>query len=539
MQNTNSANFVHHTACTDCGSSDALGVYDDGSTWCFSCGTYSKSRGDNVTELRPSQNTGLIPTGEAKALSKRKLTEETCRKFGYTVSQYNGELVQVANYRNNEGKIVAQKIRFADKSFKFLGSPKEAGLYGQHLWREGGKMLVITEGELDCLSMSQCQQNRFPVCSLPNGAQAAKKAVQNSLDFVESFDKVVLMFDMDDAGGAAAVEVASLRTPSKAHIASLPLKDASDMLVAGKQAELVSAMWDAKVYRPDGIIDGRDLLDLVLNQDEVPSIPYPFEALNNKTRGMRRGELVTFTAGSGVGKSQVCREIAYHLIKQGESIGYIALEENVKRTALGLMGLAIDKPLHLSREGVDDDVIQSAFSDTVGNGRVFLYDHFGSLATENLLNRVRYLAKSCGVGWVVLDHLSIVVSGVDDGDERKAIDVVMTKLRSLVEETGIGLILVSHLRRPSGDKGWEEGLQTSLNAIRGSAGIAQLSDMCIGVERNQQGDNPNVSTLRILKNRFTGETGVGAYIYYNKDTGRMIETDDPNTAFGDDIDEDF
>ena len=150
MQNTNSANFVQHTSCEDCGSSDALGVYDDGSTWCFSCGTYSKSRGDNVTELRPSQNTGLIPTGEAKALSKRKLTEETCRKFGYTVSQYNGELVQVANYRNNEGKIVAQKIRFADKSFKFLGSPKEAGLYGQHLWREGGKMLVLTEGEL-CL----------------------------------------------------------------------------------------------------------------------------------------------------------------------------------------------------------------------------------------------------------------------------------------------------------------------------------------------------------------------------------------------------
>lgn len=203
------------------------------------------------------------------------------------------------------------------------------------------------------------------------------------------------------------------------------------------------------------------------------------------------------------------------------------------------MGLAIDKPLHLNREGVDDDLIKSAFDDTVGSGRVYLYDHFGSMATDNLLNRVRYLAKSCGVGWVVLDHLSIVVSGVDDGDERKAIDVIMTKLRSLVEETGIGLILVSHLRRPSGDKGWEEGLQTSLNSLRGSAAIAQLSDMCIGVERNQQGENPNVSTLRVLKNRFSGETGVGAYLYYNQDTGRMIETDDPNTAFGDGMDEDF
>lgn len=538
MQNTASANFLHHAPCEDCGSSDALGVYDDGSTWCFSCGQFKRG---NVVELAPKSpsNTGLIPAGEARSLPKRKLTEETCRKFGYTISEYQGKPVHVANYRNQEGKVVAQKIRFADKTFKFLGDAKQAGLYGEHLWREGGKMLVITEGELDALSMSQAQQNRFPVVSLPNGGQAAKKAVQRSLDFVESFDKVVLMFDMDDVGRAAAVEVAQLLTPSKAYIATLPLKDASDMLVANRQSELIAAMWDAKVYRPDGIIDGRDLLDQVLAVDDTPSIPYPFDALNIKTHGMRRGELVTITAGSGVGKSQVCREIAYHLIKQGESLGYIALEENVKRTALGLMGLAIDKPLHLSREGIDDDTIKSAFDRTVGNGRVYLYDHFGSMATENLLNRVRYLAKSCGVGWVILDHLSIVVSGVDDGDERKAIDVIMTKLRSLVEETGIGLILVSHLRRPSGDKGWEEGLQTSLNSLRGSAAIAQLSDMCIGVERNQQGDNPNVSTLRVLKNRFSGETGVGAYLYYNKDTGRMIETDDPNTAFGDDVDEDF
>lgn len=483
-------------------------------------------------QYKPKVSIGLIPTGEVRALAKRRLTEETCKKFGYTVGEYNGQSVQIANYRNDEGSLVAQKLRFADKSFKFIGSPKDAGLYGEHLWRQGGKMLVITEGECDALSMSQAQGNKFPVCSLPNGAQAAKKAVMKSLEFVESFERVILMFDNDDAGRAAAVEVAQLLSPAKAHIAKLPLKDASDMLVAGKTAELISAMWDAKVFRPDGIIDGRDLLEEVLKEDNTTSIPYPFQSLNEKTHGMRRGELVTITAGSGVGKSQICREIAYHLIKEGESIGYIALEESVKKTALGLMGLAIDKPLHLTREGIQDADLRSAFDATVGSNRVWLYDHFGSMSATNLLTKIRYLAKSCGVGWVVLDHLSIVVSGVDDGDERKAIDVIMTKLRSLVEETGIGLILVSHLRRPAGDKGWEEGLQTSLNSLRGSASIAQLSDMCIGIERNQQGDNPNVSTLRIIKNRHSGETGVGGYLYYNKDTGRMIETTDPESDGG-------
>ena len=482
---------------------------------------------------------GLLPYGEAQSLPKRKLTEDTCKKFGYTIGNYQGQPVQIANYRNAEGTVVAQKVRFADKTFKFLGDAKAASLYGQHLWKEGGRMLVLTEGEVDCLSMSQAQGNKFATCSVKSGAQSAKRCVQEQLEFVESFERVVIMFDNDKAGDAAALEVAQLLTPGKAHIARLPEKDPNDMLVKGKNKELIDAMWSAKVYRPDGIINGTDLWESIAHDEEVPSIPYPFAGLNEKTRGMRRGELVTITAGSGVGKSQVCREIAYHLIKQGETIGYIALEENVKRTALGLMGLAIDKPLHLSKEGVSHDTLKSAYDDTVGSDRVYLYDHFGSLATDSLLSKIRYLAKSCGTGWIILDHLSIVVSGVDDGDERKAIDVIMTKLRSLVEETGIGMILVSHLRRPSGDKGWEEGLQTSLNSLRGSASIAQLSDICLGVERNQQGDNPNIATVRCLKNRFSGETGVGCYLHYNKDTGRMLEVQDPEVFADDDGASDF
>ena len=193
--------------------------------------------------------------------------------------------------------------------------------------------------------MSQVQGNRFPVCSVGTGAAGAKKAVANSLEFVESFDRVVIMFDNDEAGRMASQEVAAMLSVGKAAIATLPLKDANEMLIAGKGAELISAMWDAKIYRPDGIIDGQNMWETIMADDESESIDYPFDGLNQKTLGMRRGELVTITAGSGVGKSQVCREIAYELLNRGESIGYIALEENTKRTALGLMGLSLEKPL--------------------------------------------------------------------------------------------------------------------------------------------------------------------------------------------------
>lgn len=522
------SSFVQHEPCPKCGSRDGLARYSDNHAFCFSqgCGHYEKGDGTSVASdpQRKRMAAGLIDLGVPQALPKRALTEETCAQFRYTVSEYRGQKVQVANYVGEEGQVIAQKIRFPNKEFEFLGDAKHAGLYGQHLWRDKGKRVVITEGEIDALSISQMQSGRWPVVSVPNGAQGAKKSIQKALEWLEGFDEVVFCFDMDEPGQAAARECALLLSPGKAKIASLPLKDANDMLKAGRVKETIDALWGAKTYRPDGIVAGVDLWESVAKPDDLAAgVPYPWAGLNGPTRGLRRAELVTLTAGSGVGKSAICREIAHHLIQQGETVGYIALEESTKRTALGLMGIALNRPIHLNREGLDETALKAAFDSSVGSGRCYLYDHFGSCDSENLIARIRYLARGCGCGWIVLDHLSIVVSGIGDGDERRLIDNVMTKLRSLVQETGVGMILVSHLKRPEG-RGHEEGAQTSLAQLRGSAAIAQLSDMVIGCERDLQSDEDrHKTTLRVLKNRFSGETGVACELIYNPETGRLAE----------------
>jgi twinkle protein len=198
------------------------------------------------------------------------------------------------------------------------------------------------------------------------------------------------------------------------------------------------------------------------------------------------------------------------------------LEENPKRTALGLMGIELNRPLHISREGVSDEDLKRAFDHTVGNNRLYLYNHFGSSDVDNLMARVRYLARGCSCNWIVLDHLSIVVSGLGDGDERRLIDNAMTKLRTLVEETGVGLFLVSHLKRPEG-KSHEEGGRPTLAQLRGSHAIAQLSDMVIGLSRDQQGDNKHLMHMHVLKNRFSGNTGEAGCLTYDQKTGRLNE----------------
>jgi twinkle protein len=457
MSNTHSSNsdseFIQHEPCPECGSEDNLARYSDGHGFCFGCNHYEPGDGESreagpKSKLAPELLRGL----QYKALPKRGINEKTVRKFGYAVATYNGSPVQVAPFHDAEGAIVAQHIRFPNKDFIWLGEPKSAGLWGQQLWRDAGKMVVVTEGEIDAMSISQLQDNRWPVVSIRSGASGAKKDIAKAVSWLEGFETVVFAFDMDEPGRKAAADCALLLTPGKAKIWTLPegFKDANDMLVAGKHKELMDCVWGAKVYRPDGIVPVDETWDLLMAEEPDSTVPYPWNGIQNKTWGLRLGEIVTFCAGSGVGKSQVCRELAVHLVENKQKVGYIALEESVKRSVRGLVSILVNALVHLPnvRKAIPVETMKAAWEKL--NGHVYFYDHWGSIDSDNLFQRIRYLVHACGCKWIVLDHISIIVSGDAEGDERRNIDNLMTKLRSMVEELNIGMLLVSHLKRPDG-----------------------------------------------------------------------------------------
>jgi len=522
MENEES-NLLFKGPCDACGSSDGNAHYDDGHAFCFVCNT--RTAGDTPTN-QPQTTGGYsmdLLRGEYKALGKRKLTEETVRKYGYHVAKMGGEPVQVADYKR-DGKVVAQKVRTPSKDFRMLGDGKDAGFFGQHLFTRNDRMLVVTEGEIDAMSVSQALNHRQPVVSLNGGASSAVRTFRKEAEFIEQFERVVLMFDQDDAGQEAIAKVSPLLRPGQAYIATCPAKDASDAIVAGLHAELVKAVWDAEEYRPDGIIDAASLWDEVNKVEVYEQHPYPWAGLNEVTHGLRKGELVTITSGSGMGKSSVVRELMYDLLKSGYKLGCMLLEETVKRSVLGVMGVHASVPLHLHGTEVDDETMRDAFDATAGTGRLLMYDHFGSSEIEALMSKVVYLCQQ-GCDFVVIDHVSMIVSGIGDGDERRLIDNLMTQLRTIVSRFGIGMIVVSHLKRPEGIS-HEEGGRTTLGQLRGSAAIAQLSDMCLGLERNQQADDPeqrNRTVLRVLKNRYSGQTGPACQLEYDLKTGRLSE----------------
>ena len=521
--------FIGHEPCPECGSSDALGRYADGGTYCFSCTKSTRATDEERPVIEKKQRNVSFLNGSFEDIPKRRLKAETCRKLGYMVGTYEGKKCHIAPIHDENGELVAQKIRLPNKDFRVIGDLNAGGLIFQHRAADGGKRLVITEGEIDALSYAQVSPT-WQVVSVPNGAQSAVKAVKRAIKFVNSFEEVVIMFDMDDAGQDAAREVAQVIAPNKAKIAYLPLKDANEMLLENRVKELSQAVFGAKPYSPEGIIRGVDVSLAALKKGIQRGWDIPFPKLNEMMRGIRPREVVLLAAGSGLGKSTIGRIITHHLQQtQDLKVGYVMLEESVEVTARQLVAVhSATRYVDLAEnpDAITDDQWAEAHKKAVEPAA--FYDSFGSCSIDNILAHINHLAVAEDCKVVLLDHVSMVVSGSKSDNERKEIDRLMTELRTLCERTGVSVLAISHVNRVTSSGGFSnEGGQISLNSLRGSGALAQLADTVIGVERDQQDEEcKNLVHFRLLKSRVTGETGSAGWAAYNPTTGLL----DPSTG---------
>ena len=515
--------FERHIPCQSCGSSDGNSLYSDGHTFCFVC--HARTSGNEETTHTHHMAKDVQLKGSAIRLQKRGISEKT-NQF-YKIYR-DGELLRF-HYYTSDGILQGVKVKTKQKDFYYEGATTDT-LFGQHLFPSSGKRIIVYEGELDCASGYEAMTG-WPHLSLPHGAQGAKKDIQIQIPLFQGYQEIVLFFDGDQAGRKAAEDAASVLPPGKVKIARLEsYKDASEALQANDPEAIRKAIWDAKPYQPDGIVDAKSLLKEVTTPQKPFDHEYPYKGLNEKLHGIRYGSLVTFTSGTGQGKSTITREIATHLLNKGERVGFLDLEASNRQTALGLMSTAVGKPLHIGEH--NEEELKEHFHNTIDNWNLYMFDGFGSYDPSVVYNRIEYLASGLECRTIFLDHLSILLSGLD-GDERRMIDQTMTKLRSLVERTGITLFLVSHLRRSSNDrKSHEEGGRVSLSQLRGSHSISQISDAVIGLERNQQSTEGGGDTiLRVLKNRYSGETGIACTLTYDLSNCRFSENETTEPSF--------
>ena len=531
---------VGHEPCPKCGSSDNLARYDDGHAHCFGMGCDHWEPATEGSKAKPLTTGGPVP-GAAKTflvdnwepaeLSKRGINLKTCQKWKYGVGTLKGKKVHVANYIDG-GRIVAQKIRFANKDMLTLGDFKSAGLYGKHLWRDGGKKIVITEGEIDALSVSQLFGNKWPVVSLPNGAQGAAKAIKKDLEYLLKYNEVIFMFDNDEAGRLATEECVGLLPPGRAKVAEFELKDANEMLVAGRGSEVVDAFWSAKTYRPDGIIGIGDVRDACLTPIEEGT-PWPWKGLTEATHGRRDGELYGIGAGTGIGKTDFVTQIIEHdAIKLDIPCGVVYLEQHPVETVRRIAGKHSGKKFHMpGDEDWTTEDLSNAITDLENSGNIHLYNHFGSMDWPTVEQKIRYMVVGLGCKHIFLDHLTALAAHAED--ERKELETIMAEMAGMAQELQFKFHYISHLATPDGTP-HEEGVRVMLRHFKGSRAIGFWSHFAIGLSRNQQAEDMTerlTTEVRVLKDRYTGAaTGYTMDLLYDADTGMLNEVPRANKA---------
>jgi len=523
--------------CEECGSSDAKQIYDDGSAFCFSCRrnfyppkeAYMQQpevKKDWSNKLREVQDDYPV-----RGFKERNIYRQVAEHYGVKVSyDLDGNIdAHYYPFFNND-TLAGYKVRRLPKDFSSIGTVK-GGMFGQNLY-SGGPRLVITEGELDAMSVQSAWYKKYktfyPVVSL-RSASSVKDLIKER-EWIRKFDEVILWLDNDDAGREATKEAARIIGYDKIKIAKSSEKDASDLWIKDSD-KVLKTIYDAVDYTPAGILTKDELWSQLEKYNEIESVPYPdfMEGLNDKLKGMRFGEITLWTSGTGSGKSTLLREIGLHLLQSTpDKIGIISLEESPAETARKMAGMSIQK--NPANEEIPLDELKVGFDNIFGDDRVMVLDHQGSISDGSIMDFLEYMCLS-GCKYLFVDHITILASeGAEGLTGNEAIDKIMNDLLRLVKKHEVWIGLISHLRKTDNKgKSFEEGKLPSMDDIRGSGSIKQISMDIIAFARNVGSDNPeerNTIKTKVLKCRYTGLTGPSGSLYYDFETGRLKKGSD-------------
>lgn len=531
---------VYKTSCNKCGSSDGNAVYDDDHAYCFVCNHYTHNIGKENEVVTLAVDNSKRNNGLHRATD---LVSRGCRERGITktVAEFFGVLCEYDSdgnicaylypyYRDNE--LVAYKVRELPKTFTTIGDFKNTKLFGQQAFPANGKRIVVTEGEFDAMAVAQAYHSKgkiWPVVSVPSAS--GTKTILQEVEYLKSFDEVILMFDNDEAGKSCLRNAAKIIGYDRVKTVDFgQYKDPCDVLVQEGPEQLLSLIWNAKPFTPSGIVSGETVWKQLEEYSKIESIPYPecLGGLNAKLKGMRLGEITLWTSGTGSGKSTILREIVSHLHNTTkDQIGIVALEESPAETARKLAGMAINR--NPAKEEIPLEDLRVGFNSILADNRIKILDHNGSIGS-NIIDLIEYL---CAVGckYIFLDHITILVSeGADGLTGNEAIDKVMNSLRSICKKWNVWIGLVSHLRKmDTAGKSFEDGRIASLDDIRGSGSIKQVSYDIIAFARDVGHEDDivrNTIEMKVLKSRYTGLTGPAGSVFYDYNTGRLIGTDD-------------
>lgn len=528
------------TAKDSCGSSDAMVMYSDGGKYCHGCQGYDNSgKGSTsgyaeenaVSEFQDKGKADLsfYHKADFKAITDRRIDVDTCKKYGVKTNDKGHHLFP---RHNKEGELIGVKVRlYPSKEFRSVGDTKGSVPFGMQAFPKTGRSITVTEGEYDAMAAFKMTGSKYPNISIWDGAGSAKRCMKDNFEEMKEFESIIINFDADKPGREATQEIGPM-FPGRTKVMELTEgKDACDYLKANKTSKYVDEFHRSKRFTLGGLINGADAWDKYSQKKDIKSMPFPKEwvDVNSKTYGLRLGEIVLFVAGTGVGKTQVLREMKYHYLRTTKhKMLDISLEEDIGDSLGGILALHVNKRILLPDVHISKEEEKGAFDELFSEGRMLCLDHEGSLEDDSLLDKVEYAASVEGCKIVWLDHLTLALADAQAGSENSTQDSFMNKLLKMVKRLNICVVLVSHLRKTGQGKTFEEGLIPTEDTIKGSGSTKQIAMTTIAISRNKYAETEverNTTQLHVLKCRFSGRTGPCDHLFFEDETGRMIPID--------------
>lgn len=568
---------THKTGCPGCikhgndSSHNNLQVYGETeSCHCFACGWTIASKEhreamgwDDEDEeeeyvstkekITPEENTKIKGYTTTNSKGWRGIKDETNVAYGvrYEYDTSTGEPIKQFVPTTIENDLVGYKTRVFPKDF---GNPigvtgKDCQLIGQFRYKNGGKTLLIVGGEVDMLSAEQMlrenQEKRgygdyesFAVVSPSIGESGADKQIQAQYEWLNTFSKIVIGMDSDDAGRKATEKIVKILPRNKVFIAEWSLKDPNEFLIKGKAKQFVNEFWKAKPYTPSGIVSSTSIYEEIVERSKQPKLPFPpmLKKLNKMLAGgINYGYIVNILAGSGSGKSSLVNQCtAFWMHDCDERVLVASLEAEAAEFGENLLSYQMGKKISMmqdQQEKIDfvgseeaERVAQNLFNRPDGTPRIYLLDDRGDYS--KLQEKIEEVVVSCGVRIVIIDVISDVFSGMSI----EQIDLWMAWEKKLVKQYNCILIQVAHTRKGgSSEKSASQGKALTEESIIGSGTQYRSAGINIALQRDKTAEDDivrNTTVVHLLKSRATGVTGIACELFYCGESHTLFDKDE-------------
>lgn len=508
----------------------------------FSLGTdideYYKPRKEFKKFSVPKQ---IVPKDAAvKYLQGRGISEETVKRYEITVQSEKPNIL-VFLFKDPKGETLFIKYRKTDfdkkkdKNKEWCEANGKPILYGMYQCDVKNKTLIITEGQIDSLSVVEAgYQNAV---SVPNGCNGFTW-FPYCYDWLQNFDTIIVFGDyekghmtlLDDLKRRCRQEIRHVRYEDYKEC-----KDANEILKKYGKEQIRVCIENAEA---EPIPHMRDLSEVeVINPYDIRKVKTGIRKLDELLKGgLPSGSITLITGKAGEGKSVLASQMMLFAVDQGCKV--FAYSGELPDWAFKSIAILQAGGKHCypyqTKDGYEGYTVSDANRQLIDNwfkGKIQLYDDRileGQEETVLLTKLIEEAIQKYGVDFVLIDNLMTALDLEDTGESNKydRQSAFVKRLARIARTYNVVMILVAHMRKNnSGFNGNDE--------VAGSSDISNLASITLMYEKDNE-LSPEQRRLKVWKNRLFGYTNnIGFVMDYEEKSKRILgPTDSIDTDYG-------